>query len=148
MDKQAHISRQLDEQERRRLRAAAVARENTERKKESYNERHGIREEVCFNCGFAGHKKDTCQRPKVKRPRGRPAAPRPPPPEDKEALSLAILGLTRADNNVAAIKSAYKRRALALHPDKNSAPEAESLFKELQTSYSFIQSLWPESTKW
>jgi hypothetical protein len=140
-----NISREIDAQERRRLRARAIARENTERKKESYNERHGIKEEVCFNCGFTGHKKDSCQRPKVARPKGQKRAA---PPPDEEALALAVLGLTRADNNVTAIKSAYKRRALALHPDKNSAPEAESLFKELQQAYSYIQTRWPESTKW
>ena len=37
------------------------------------------------------------------------------------AEALAVLGLTAADDNEDAIKSAYKRKALHHHPDKNGA---------------------------
>ena len=44
-----------------------------------------------------------------------------------------ILGVNR-DASAADIKKAFRKRALKLHPDKNSAPGAEEAFKKVSTA--------------
>ncbi|MEF8712299.1 MAG: DnaJ domain-containing protein [Accumulibacter sp.] len=46
----------------------------------------------------------------------------------------AILGIASdASNDV--LKTAYRRKALLLHPDRNKAPEATDLFRDVQEAY-------------
>lgn len=58
----------------------------------------------------------------------------------KKVLALSkrshyeVLGVTK-DANADQIKKAYRKAALKLHPDKNSAPSAEQAFKALSTAF-------------
>ena len=46
-----------------------------------------------------------------------------------------VLGIEK-DANENAIKKAYRKAALKLHPDKNTAPRADEAFKSMLTIYS------------
>lgn len=48
-----------------------------------------------------------------------------------------VLGLAR-DADLDAIKKAYRRLAIQLHPDRNKAPDAEEKFKELSEAYAVL----------
>jgi molecular chaperone DnaJ len=48
-----------------------------------------------------------------------------------------VLGLPR-DADADAIKKAYRRLAIQLHPDRNKAPDAEERFKELSEAYAVL----------
>lgn len=52
--------------------------------------------------------------------------------------SFSILGLT-PDAGPAEIKRAYRRLAMAWHPDRNSHPEATERFKEIRAAYDALQ---------
>ena len=47
------------------------------------------------------------------------------------------LGVSR-NSSIDAIKKAYKRRALLVHPDKCHLPNSEDLFKRLKNAYDLI----------
>lgn len=52
------------------------------------------------------------------------------------ANPLAILGLSQMPEELDELKSAYKKQALRLHPDKNqNSPEATERFKELNEAF-------------
>lgn len=46
----------------------------------------------------------------------------------------AVLGLA-SDASAEAIRAAYRRKALRLHPDRNAAPEATEQFRDVQEAY-------------
>jgi len=49
----------------------------------------------------------------------------------------AVLGL-EADASLAEVKSAYRKSASKFHPDKNSAPDAPTRFREIQEAYELL----------
>lgn len=49
----------------------------------------------------------------------------------------AVLGI-ESDATPAAIKSAYRKKALEYHPDRNSSPEAPARFREAQEAYDLL----------
>lgn len=51
---------------------------------------------------------------------------------------FAVLGVPR-DATEDMIKSAYRKLALELHPDRNPAPEAEARFKEVNAAYEVLK---------
>ena len=50
----------------------------------------------------------------------------------------ALLGVSR-DATEADIKKAYRKLAMEFHPDRNSAPDAESRFKEITEAYEILR---------
>jgi len=52
----------------------------------------------------------------------------------------AILGVTRSSNPLA-IKRAYRRLSLELHPDKNPSPEASDQFDEVKKAYDVLMDM-------
>ncbi|MCA1819271.1 MAG: DnaJ domain-containing protein, partial [Halobacteriales archaeon] len=48
-----------------------------------------------------------------------------------------VLGIPR-DAAPDAIKKAYRKLAVQLHPDRNKAPDAEDKFKELSEAYAVL----------
>ena len=50
-----------------------------------------------------------------------------------------MLELRRGEATAAAVRAAYKRLALALHPDRNHARQAEAAFKRLQGAYEALR---------
>lgn len=61
-----------------------------------------------------------------------------PPPITITELRLSqlrLLGLTAAQDNPVAIRSAYRRLALRYHPDKNPTAEATEMFKKILGAY-------------
>jgi curved DNA-binding protein CbpA len=46
----------------------------------------------------------------------------------------AILGLA-SDASGEAVRTAYRRKALQLHPDRNAAPDAIDKFRDVQEAY-------------
>jgi len=48
-----------------------------------------------------------------------------------------MLGVSK-DADPSAIKKAYRKKAIKLHPDKNSAPKADEAFKEINRAYSVL----------
>ena len=50
-----------------------------------------------------------------------------------------MLELRRGEASAAAVRAAYKRLALALHPDRNHARQAEAAFKRLQSAYEALR---------
>lgn len=69
---------------------------------------------------------------------GKPSQPPPsgnPKADKTRLLNLQRLELTAEQDNPTAIRSAYRRLALKCHPDKNPAPEAAELFKQLHAAY-------------
>jgi DnaJ-class molecular chaperone len=53
-----------------------------------------------------------------------------------------VLGVS-PDATQAAIKGAYNKLALALHPDKSSAPDALEAFKKVKTAYGNLKNVSP-----
>jgi hypothetical protein len=49
----------------------------------------------------------------------------------------AVLGVA-ADANSTALKTAYRRRAAALHPDRNPSTDAAAQFREVQEAYELL----------
>ena len=49
----------------------------------------------------------------------------------------AILGLA-SDATREVIRTAYRRKALQFHPDRNPAPEASERFREIQEAYDVL----------
>ena len=49
----------------------------------------------------------------------------------------AVLGI-EADASLAEVKSAYRKSASKFHPDKNSAPDAPTRFREIQEAYELL----------
>jgi len=49
----------------------------------------------------------------------------------------AILGIA-SDATAEAIRTAYRRKALRFHPDRNPAPEASETFREVQEAYDVL----------
>lgn len=53
---------------------------------------------------------------------------------------LAVLGLSQTEaRSTDAVKKAYKRLCLLLHPDRNHARQAEAAFKRLQSAYEALK---------
>jgi DnaJ-class molecular chaperone len=48
-----------------------------------------------------------------------------------------VLGISK-DSSESEIKSAYRKQALAWHPDRNKSPEAEAKFKEINEAYEIL----------
>jgi curved DNA-binding protein CbpA len=46
----------------------------------------------------------------------------------------AILGIA-SDATSEAVRTAYRKKALQLHPDRNTAPEATDQFRDIQEAY-------------
>jgi len=107
----SRIDVELDEQMQRRLRHDAKTAEGVRKKAE----RRERKRAVCFTCGMRGHYADKCQNGRIKH--------------------LKILGLKAHEDTETHIKAAYRRMALATHPDKNSSPEATDLFKAVGAAY-------------
>lgn len=61
----------------------------------------------------------------------------PPPPSIDEIrqTNLRLLGLRADQDNPIAIRSAFRKMALRLHPDKNPATDAAEQFKKLRQAY-------------
>ena len=56
----------------------------------------------------------------------------------KKLISFHVLGLKQGATE-AEIKSAYKRKAVILHPDKHGNSEvAKQMFQDLQDAYTFL----------
>ena len=53
-------------------------------------------------------------------------------------IYLEILGLTRLQDNITSIKTAYRQLALQFHPDKNKSADAESKMKAFNEAYEFL----------
>lgn len=49
----------------------------------------------------------------------------------------AVLGVTK-DSTLAEIKLAYRKKAMACHPDKNPSPTAKAEFIEIDTAYRML----------
>ncbi|MBL8394306.1 MAG: DnaJ domain-containing protein [Candidatus Accumulibacter sp.] len=49
----------------------------------------------------------------------------------------AILGIA-SDAAGEAVRTAYRRKALQLHPDRNTAPEATDKFRDVQEAYDVL----------
>jgi curved DNA-binding protein CbpA len=49
----------------------------------------------------------------------------------------AILGIA-SDATTESIRTAYRRKALQFHPDRNPAPEASERFREVQEAYDVL----------
>jgi hypothetical protein len=60
-------------------------------------------------------------------------------PSDRQRMKdhYAVLGL-EADASLAEVKSAYRKNASKFHPDKNSAPDAPTRFREIQEAYELL----------
>ena len=56
---------------------------------------------------------------------------------DNDATLYELLGVT-PDAGTAELKRAYKKQALRWHPDKCSAPDAEAIFKRINTAFSVL----------
>ena len=50
-----------------------------------------------------------------------------------------ILGIEQRCNDDAQIKTAWKQRALELHPDKNQAMDASEIFQKLEDAYNALK---------
>lgn len=81
------------------------------------------------------------QLPLIPAPRPRTLAPPPSPPPIRRPLTHArpphttqVMGLAASGGlpTVKEITKAFRQQSLLVHPDKNSAPEAEEAFKRLQ----------------
>jgi len=105
------IQRSIDEQERRRARAQAEAEANRRRKEEKRRRKQ---------------EKASANQP--------PPTAKETPPNPRHSL-LHQLGLTPDKDDPTTIKTAYRRLALKLHPDKNPSPKAEELFKAIVNAY-------------
>ena len=108
------IHRSIDEQERRRARAQAEAEANRRRKEEKRRRKQEKAEK----------KPKSTEKP----------TPITPPPNPRHLL-LHKLGLTPDKDDPLTIRSAFRRLALKLHPDKNPSPAAEELFKAIVNAY-------------
>ena len=68
--------------------------------------------------------------------------PRTPPPEpapvSSRVVHLQVLGLKEDQDVPMTIRSTYRRLALRYHPDKNSAPDATRIFREITASYEIL----------
>ena len=62
----------------------------------------------------------------------------------KAADDYAVLELSRSARE-AEVKTAYKKLALLLHPDRNQATQAEAAFKRLQVAYEQVKARVPSS---
>jgi len=51
---------------------------------------------------------------------------------------LSILGLTKLQDSLLEIKSAFRRLALQFHPDKNKSVDAEGKMKSLNEAYEIL----------
>jgi len=56
---------------------------------------------------------------------------------DEDATLYELLGVT-PDVGIAEIKQAYKKQALRWHPDKCTEPNAEDVFKRINTAYGVL----------
>ena len=61
--------------------------------------------------------------------------------------ALRILGL-EPDATPAEVKRAYRQLVKAVHPDKNSAPNARHLFQLVQEAYEFISAIEEQEQTW
>ena len=64
----------------------------------------------------------------------------PPPPSVDEIRqkNLRLLGLRADQDNPISIRSAFRKMALRLHPDKNPAADAAEQFKKLRAAYEML----------
>ena len=87
---------------------------------------------TCVQC-FSNHQ-TVCSAPCSSRARCALTCSRAAP-----CCAQEVLELRRAEATAAAVRSAYKRLALALHPDRNHARQAEAAFKRLQDAYEALR---------
>ena len=129
-----------ERQWKERLRHQAATEEATRANAERLARKLRIGKDVCFRCGGLGHHANKCPTGRdtkwgaKARPR-QPAATGSAGPSNPRLKHLERLCLTAGQDNPAAIKAAYRRLALATHPDKNPAPEAAELFKAVHAAY-------------
>ena len=67
-----------------------------------------------------------------------PPLPPAPAPVSGRVIHLRTLGLEMDQDIPAVIRSTYRRLALQYHPDKNDAPDACSIFREITASYEIL----------
>ena len=58
--------------------------------------------------------------------------------KEQDRKNLSVLGLQEGVTRAQA-KKAYRKLALKLHPDKNTAPDAEAKFKEMESAYKALE---------
>jgi len=96
---------------------------NIKRQERKYNK---VENHECFNCGLLGHHEDTCTSKKLSVKRSEISW---------RAPHLKLLGLTTETDTEDNIRANYKKMALLLHPDKNSAPDATQQFQAINIAY-------------
>ena len=155
------------EQARREKATAAAAAEAAARAQRKAQRKFKHADVQCFACGLEGHKVKDCtsahadgyggqwgSRPSAAGGGGSGSSSKGSssssssssskrraaagPAVGTRAYYLARLGLTAAEDNPLAIKKAYRKLALATHPDHNPAADAKQQFQALGAAYTAL----------